>query len=126
PSQGLYLTDGTGGLYAETQDDQQQIREGDEVQVIGFPAAGNFSPVLKSANLRRTGNHVQPTITPVTGQEASKGKFDVQLITITGTLNSILQHLNQRRLLVESDDHINFEAVFSPADKWPATLQEGS
>ena len=35
------MTDGSGGLYAESQDGSP-VREGDQVEVIGFPAAGNL------------------------------------------------------------------------------------
>jgi len=65
PQQGLYMTDGSDGLYAESQD-VGWIQEGDQVTVIGFPASGSFSPVLKSASFRATGRHFLPTITPIT------------------------------------------------------------
>lgn len=125
PQQGIYMTDGSGGLYAESQDGSP-IREGDQVEVIGFPAAGNFSPVLKSASFRPTGQHFSPTITPVTGRVALKGKFDAQLISITGTLTNHHQHLNQRILVVESDDHVTFEADLAHYGSSQPNIAEGS
>lgn len=125
PGQGLYLTDGSDGLYAESQD-AGWIQEGDQVTVIGFPASGSFSPVLKSATFRATGKHFQPTITPITGRDALKGKFDAQLIRITGTLTSYIQHPSQRRLVVEADDHVIFEAIFAQLDKSSFSIQDGS
>jgi diguanylate cyclase (GGDEF)-like protein/PAS domain S-box-containing protein len=125
PQQGIYMTDGSGGLYAESQDGSP-IREGDHVEVIGFPAAGNYSPVLKSASFRPTGKHSLPAITPITGRDALKGKFDAQLISITGTLTSYRQTLNQRELVVESDDHLIFEADLTHSGKSPVNIQEGS
>ncbi|HMG87143.1 MAG TPA: EAL domain-containing protein [Terracidiphilus sp.] len=125
PQQGIYMTDGTGGFYAESQDGSP-IREGDQVEVIGFPAAGNFSPVLKSASFRPTGQHFSPTITPIIGRVALKGKFDAQLISITGTLTNHLQHLNQQILVVESDDHVIFEADLAHSGSSPLNIAEGS
>ncbi len=125
PQVGIYLTDGSGGLYAESQDGSP-LREGDEVEVIGFPAAGNYSPVLKSASFRSTGKHLLPTITPITGRVALKGKFDAQLIRITGTLINHLQQVNQRKLDFESDDHVTFVADLSHTASWPLHAQEGS
>ena len=125
PQQGIYMTDGSGGLYAESQDGSP-VHEGDQVEVIGFPAAGNFSPVLKSASFRPTGKHALPTITPITGRDALKGKFDAQLISITGTLTSYRQVLNQKELVVESDDHVIFQAGLAHSDKSPANIREGS
>ena len=107
--QGIYMTDATGGLYAES-DDGTPVVEGDQVEVIGFPSAGNFSPVLKSARIRPTGKHFAPTITTVTGSAALKGAFDAELITINGTLRSYRETRNGQTLIVESDDHVTFES----------------
>ncbi len=123
--QGIYMTDGSGGLYAESQDGSP-IRDGDQVEVIGFPAAGNFSPVLKSASFRPTGQHFLPTITPITGRVALKGKFDAQLISMTGTLTNYLQHLDKRKLVVESDDHVTFEADLAHSGASPLNIADGS
>ncbi len=112
PLQGIYMTDASGGLYAESQDGTP-VKEGDEVEVIGFPAAGNFSPVLRSASIRPTGRHSTPTTTPVTGKTALKGSHDAELITIAGTLRSIRRLGNGQVFIVESDDHITFEATLT-------------
>ena len=125
PQQGIYMADGSGGLYAESQDGSP-VREGDQVEVIGFPAAGNFSPVLKSASFRPTGRHFSPTITPVTGSVALKGKLDAQLISISGTLINNLQRLDQRKLVVESDDHVQFEADLAHSGSSSLHIVDGS
>ena len=125
PQQGIYLTDGTGGLYAESQDGSP-IKEGDQVEVIGFPAAGSFSPILKSASIRPTGKHVAPTIAQVGGRAALKGTYDAQLVNITGTLSSYRQRLNRRELVVESDDHVLFEAIFAGPGGPELNIKEGS
>jgi diguanylate cyclase (GGDEF)-like protein/PAS domain S-box-containing protein len=125
PLQGIYMTDGSGGLYAES-DDGTPLKEGDQVEVIGFPAAGSFSPVLKSARIRPTGQHSSPTIAPVTGRVALKGAYDARLISITGTLSSYRQRLNQRALMVESDDHVSFEAAFARSGLPAINIEEGS
>jgi diguanylate cyclase (GGDEF)-like protein/PAS domain S-box-containing protein len=109
PHQGIYLTDATGGLYAESQDGSPLV-EGDQVEVIGFPSAGSFSPVLRSARIRPTGQHFTPTTTVVTGKAALKGSYDADLVTITGTLRSFRQSRNEQTLIVEADDHVMFEA----------------
>jgi diguanylate cyclase (GGDEF)-like protein/PAS domain S-box-containing protein len=125
PQQGIYMTDGSGGLYAESQDGSP-IREGDQVEVIGFPSAGNYSPVLKSASFRPTGKHLMPAVTRINAREALKGKYDAQLVSITGTLSSYRQVLNQRELVIESDDHVTFEADLTHSGKSPANIVEGS
>ncbi|MGC2613412.1 MAG: EAL domain-containing protein [Terracidiphilus sp.] len=125
PLQGIYVTDGTGGVYAESQDGSP-IQDGDQVEVIGFPAAGSFSPVLKSASIRPTNEHVPPGIASVTGRAALKGTYDAQLINITGTLSSYRQRLNRRELVVESDDGVLFEAIFAGLAAPELKVKEGS
>ena len=119
------MTDGTGGVYAESQDGSP-IQDGDQVEVIGFPAAGSFSPVLKSASIRPTNEHVPPGIASVTGRAALKGTYDAQLINITGTLSSYRQRLNRRELVVESDDGVLFEAIFAGLAAPELKVKEGS
>ena len=125
PQQGIYVTDGSGGLYAESQDGSP-IKEGDQVEVIGFPAAGSFSPVLKSASIRPTGQHFLPTIASVGGRAALKGTYDAQLINITGTLSAYRQRLNRQELVIESDDNGVFTASFASSGRTEVTIKEGS
>lgn len=121
PLQGIYMTDASGGLYAESQDGSP-VKEGDQVEVIGFPAVGNFSPVLKSASLRPTGQHSIPTITSVNGRTALKGTFDAQLVNISGTLRSYRRSINRQALVVESDDHVMFEASLAQPSAMPLNV----
>jgi diguanylate cyclase (GGDEF)-like protein/PAS domain S-box-containing protein len=111
PGQGLFLMDSSGGLYAESQDGSP-VQAGDEVEVIGFPAAGNYSPILKSAGIRPTGKHYNKQALEVSGTTALSGGVDAELVRIDGTLRSYRQHLRSQALVVETDDHITFEARF--------------
>ena len=125
PDQGIYMTDDSGGLYAESEDGTPLI-EGDQVEVIGFPASGIFSPVLKSARIRPTGQHSLPSIASINGRVALKGTYDAQLIKITGTLISYRQRLDRRELVLESDDHVTFEATFARSGAPLLKIPEGS
>jgi PAS domain S-box-containing protein len=123
PQRGLYLMDATGGLYVDTQDGTP-ARPGDEVEVIGFPSAGSYTPILKSASLRGTMKHREITATDATGKQALTGGFDAQLVRMHGTVRGHRQHLNSYSLVLESDDHVTFEAALStPSDqRWMAPL----
>ncbi|HEV2698695.1 MAG TPA: PAS domain S-box protein [Terriglobales bacterium] len=107
---GLFLMDGTGGLYAQSQDGSP-LEPGDEVAVIGFPAAGNYTPVLKSGSIRPTGKHQQITPANISGQMALKGGYDAQLVKISGTVRGHRQHGEMYDSVIESDDHVAFEAT---------------
>jgi len=110
PGRGIYLMDSSGGLYAQSQDGTP-AHPGDEVEVIGFPSAGTYTPVLKSASFRRTGKHHEIVPTRVTGQAALKGSYDAQLISISGIVREYRQHQNAYTPVIESDDHVSFEAA---------------
>jgi diguanylate cyclase (GGDEF)-like protein/PAS domain S-box-containing protein len=125
PGQGIYMTDATGGVYAESQDGTP-IVEGDQVEVIGFPAAGSFSPVLKSARIRPTRKHFEPATPLVTGKTALKGSFDAQLVRIEGTLRYLRDPIGRRVLIAESRDHVTFEARFARQPSQPLDVEPGS
>ena len=107
---GLFLMDSTGGLYAESQDGSP-VEPGDEVEVIGFPAAGNYTPVLKSAAIHPLRNHHDLLAAKISGQMALKGGYDAQLVTIGGTVRGYRQHAGGYTPVLESDDHITFEVI---------------
>ena len=125
PRQGVYVTDASGGLYAESQDGTP-IVEGDQVEIIGFPAAGGYSPVLKSARIRPTARHTGTSTAMVSGKIALKGAYDAQLIQIEGTLKYFREHLNRRVLVVESRDHVTFEATFAREPDQTINVEPGS
>ncbi|HEY2471146.1 MAG TPA: EAL domain-containing protein [Terracidiphilus sp.] len=125
PQQGIYVTDAAGGLYAESQDGSPLV-EGDQVEVIGFPSVGSFSPVLKSARIRPTGKRIAPTTSQVSGRAALMGSFDAELITITGTLRSFRHDRYDPALVVESDDHVTFEASLQHTGQQNSDVLEGS
>jgi len=125
PRQGIYLSDGTSGVYAESQDGTPMV-EGDQVEVIGFPAAGSFSPVLRSARIRPTRKHFPASVRPITGKSALKGNYDAQLIEIDGTLKYYREPMNRRVLVVESTDHVSFEATFAREPSQAFDIAEGS
>jgi len=109
PQRGLFLMDSTGGLYVESQDGAP-VQPGDEAEVIGFPAAGKYTPELKSGSIRGTGKHHQITPANVSGQSALRGGYDAQLVNITGTVRGYRTQQNYSVLVMESDDHMAFEA----------------
>ena len=111
PKMGLFLMDKTGGVYVESQDGSP-LKPGDGVDVIGFPVAGDYSPILRSASIRPAGQHQSIVPINVTGLSALKGTHDAQLVTIAGTVQAITLHSTGYSLVLQSDDHISFETSF--------------
>jgi PAS domain S-box-containing protein len=112
PGRGFFLMDATGGVYAESQDGSP-INEGDQVEVIGFPAKGSYSTVLRSAGIRPTGKHQALVPSKIDGKSALKGLYDAQLVTISGTVQTVNRLPGSYSLVLRSEDQLNFEATFA-------------
>ena len=112
PGRGFFLTDGTGGMYAESQDGTP-LHEGDEVEVIGFPAKGAYSTVLRSAGIRPTGKHQAVSPSKIDGNSALRGPYDARLVTISGNVQAVNLVPRSYSLVLQSEDHVNFEATFA-------------
>ena len=108
---GFFLKDETGGVYAESQDGTP-ASPGQEVEVIGFPAKGDYSAVLKSAGIRELSKHEVLVPSRIDGVGALKGLYDARLVTITGTLQAVNPLPKSYSLLLRSDDQVNFIAIF--------------
>ncbi len=116
PAQGIFLMDATGGVYAESQDGFTG-NQGDEVEVVGFPARGNYSTVLRSAAIRPMGKHQSLIPVRIDGQSALKGGYDAGLVRISGTVQAVNPVNGSYSLAMQSDDHVNFAANFAvPAE----------
>jgi diguanylate cyclase (GGDEF)-like protein/PAS domain S-box-containing protein len=116
PGQGIFLMDATGGVYAESQDGSP-VGQGDEVEIVGFPARGNYSPVLRSAGIRPTGKHQAIVPSWIEGKSALRGGSDAGLVMISGTVQAVNHVKASYSLAMQSDDHVNFAANFAvPAE----------
>ncbi len=111
----LCIQDGARGLCAETTE-TKPVSLGDEVDLVGYPAVGEYVPVLENAIFRQTGpgSLVAPAL--VTAEEALSGDHDAKLIQIQGKL--VEQDRTEKdRTLVLSSGHIVFTAVFPEDSK---------
>lgn len=109
PGRGLFLADSTGGVYVESQDGTP-VEPGDEAEVIGFPAAGPYSPILRSGGIRPTGKHVAIAPIPITGAQALRGMYDAQLVSIEGTVHGEYVQQGNQVLALRSPDDTPFDA----------------
>ncbi|HUC85325.1 MAG TPA: hypothetical protein VL970_09045, partial [Candidatus Acidoferrales bacterium] len=59
----LYIEDKTEGLYVETRQ-EGSLLPGDEIEVLGFPAKGEYTPMLQDAIYRKIGAGEMPAPDP--------------------------------------------------------------
>jgi PAS domain S-box-containing protein len=122
----LYIEDETEGLYVETKQAGPLV-PGDRVEVLGFPAKGEYTPMLQDALFRKVGVDALPVPDPVTADEAMNGKHDCRLVRIEATVLDRARHSLEQFLVLQSGGFI-FHAYLQR--KGPGTdfafLQNGS
>ena len=86
PDQGFYLQDDSGGILVQTLQ-TNELHNGDSVEVLGFPAIGNFSPVLEEATFRQTAPQPPPAPKWTTAEQILlHGTNDAQVVELEARL----------------------------------------
>ena len=89
------------GLEAEARQ-TTPLEVGDWVDVVGFPAAGEFSPILQDAVYRKIGRDTPPPPALVTPEEALLGAYDSELIQIQGRFSDLSTRDNQHTFTIST------------------------
>ena len=101
----LYIEDETEGLYVETHQ-TNSLLPGDRVEVLGFPAKGEYTPMLQDAIFRKTGSGPLPAPDPVTTDEVLKGTNDCRLVRIEATILDRTRYSREQFLVLQSGGFI--------------------
>ena len=126
PSRSLFVRD--GDLSVEVQaDGQSDFRVGDVVDVVGFPAASEYTYQLQDAVIHKITAGPVPVARKLTPQQALSGDFDADLIQMDGILINTERAERQYKLLMRADG-IAFSATLPLAGNEPAlaALHEGA
>jgi PAS domain S-box-containing protein len=94
--EGLYIEDIKEGLYVETHQ-TDSLLPGDRVEVLGFPAKGEYTPMLQDAVFRKMHSGPKPAPDSITTDEALRGTHDCRLVRIEAT---IIDRAPRERFLV--------------------------
>ena len=101
PSGRLYVEDESGGTVARLfarqprldssglylpAPDPLSFHPGDQVEVAGYPALGEYAPVLADAFVRKTGTGPVPVAVNITSAEALTGNYDARLVSLRARL----------------------------------------
>jgi PAS domain S-box-containing protein len=81
----LYIQDESAGLFVQTVH-AGRLLVGDRVEVIGFAAHGDYTPMLQDAEFRKIGAGEIPNPAEVTSDQALQGTFDCRLVRIEATV----------------------------------------
>ena len=102
----IYIENDTDGLYVQTRDVGSLV-PGDQVEVLGFPAKGEYSPMLKDAIFRKTGSgSTVPVPQTITVADALKGTYDCRLVRIQARILDRARRSPDEFLVLQADDSI--------------------
>ena len=127
PNQGLIIQDPSGGIRVRTQQ-PNQLQAGDAVEVLGFPALGEFSPELEGASIRQAGSDSPPVAQVATAEDILlRGAHDGRLVTLEARLQQNVPRAANPQLVLQ-DGTIFFTARIEAAvhSRGLAALQSGS
>jgi PAS domain S-box-containing protein len=110
----LYVADDSSGLAVQTRQEGALV-PGDRIQVVGFPAMGEWTPVLEDATFRRIGTATAPPPVPTTAdKEASADAHDARLVTLDAELLDVAEQRGHLVLALRAGGAI-FDADVAPA-----------
>ncbi len=104
PDQGFFLQDSSGGIRVRLMH-TQGIEVGDALDVLGFPALGEFSPELDEVSYRRTGSAAPPVPRPTSAEEILlQGAHDGVVVTLQARLVQSVRRAANPQLLLQDGD----------------------
>lgn len=105
PGSALFLQNEKEGVYCQTRE-RTQLMAGERVEVLGFPAKGEYTPVLQDAVYRKVGDGSPPVPAKLDVDEALAGTHDCRLIQLTAKLLERTERGRERFLVLERDGFI--------------------
>jgi len=101
----LYIEDKTEGVYIESRQGEKLL-PGEQIEALGFPANGEYTPMLQDAVYRKVGVGELPVPDRVTADDALSGKHDCRLVRIEATVLDRARHSREQFLVLQSQGFI--------------------
>jgi PAS domain S-box-containing protein len=126
PGQAVFIRDGDQGLMVLTRT-SQRLKCGDEIEAVGFPALGGYTPVLQDAVIRRVSSGPVPRPIRTNVETLWQGEYDQDLVQIDGELLTRSRSPSgQLAMSLTSDGHIFAAQVTSSQLAEMDRLEPGS
>lgn len=121
----VFIQDDTGGLYCKTLQ-RDALQPGDQVEVVGFMAKGEYTPILEDAVYRKVGPGTEVTPDEADVDKILTGVDDCRLVTLSARILDRVQRGVNQFLLLQSSD-FTFQAYLPQRDSDGFdSLQNGS
>lgn len=105
PGHSLYIQNGPQGLEVRTRL-QTPLEVGDRVEVLGFTAQGQYTPILEDAVYRKTAGGPAPTPETIAVDAALSGNYDCRLVSLRAKLLDRARQSREQFLVLESENFI--------------------
>jgi PAS domain S-box-containing protein len=112
------------GLLVQTKQ-RTLLHPGDQVEVLGFPAQGEYTPILQDAVFRKIGSGPEQEAVSIGLDDALKGAYDCRLVRLEATLLDRAVYSREQFLVLEVD-HFIFNAYQEQGAAQISGLQKGS
>lgn len=108
----MYIQNKSDGLFVQmTQPGNADI--GDQVEVLGFPTKGDYTPMLQNAIYRKIASGTLPIPDQISADEALNGAYDCRLVQLKATLLDRAQNGKETFLVLQAGG-----IVFQAYVKW--------
>jgi PAS domain S-box-containing protein len=97
----LYIQDDSAGLFVQTVQ-PGAVEVGDRIEVVGFAARGDYTPMLQDAEFRKIGSGAIPRPAEVSADQALQGAYDSRLVRIEATVQDHGRNSGEEFLVLES------------------------
>jgi hypothetical protein len=114
PGNAVFIQNDKAGVYCQTQL-STPLQPGDQVEAVGFPAKGEYTPVLEDAIYRKVGSGAAPTPVTLTLDEILSGSNDCRLIQTSARIIDRTLH-GREQFLVLGQDGFTFNAYLGQAE----------
>jgi hypothetical protein len=114
PGDAVFMQNEKTGVYCQAQL-RTPLQPGDQVEVLGFPAKGEYSPILEDAIYRKVGHGAAPVPVKLNLDEILSGSNDCQLIQTTARIIDRTLHGREQFLVLEQDG-FTFNAYLGSAE----------
>lgn len=105
----LYIEGEKEGLHIQTKE-SENVLPGDKVEVLGFPAKGEYTPELQDAIFKKVGSGSLPEPDLINVDEALEGTHDCRLVRIVATVLDRARHSPEQFLVLQAANGVIFDA----------------
>ena len=103
PGSAVCIQDEASGLYCQTLQ-RDAVQPGDQVELLGFPAKGEYTPILQDSIYRKVGTGAEPKADMVDVNKILTGAHDCRLVQLPArVLDCVQRGVNQFLQLQSSD-----------------------